>query len=90
MEDQELHQLLEKLHGEIEQAKTADPKSLELLQHIEKDLRELVERSEGNLEKPKSQTIRRMEDTIRSLEVTHPSLTVTLSELLDILSNAGI
>lgn len=90
MDDQELHQLLEKLHSEIEQTDSVDEKALALLQHIEKDMRELVDRSENRIAKPRAATLRRLEDSIDHLEVTHPSLTTTLSELLEILSKAGI
>lgn len=90
MEDQELHQLLEKLHHQIEQTESVDEKVLELLEHVERDLRDLVERSEDRLGRPGPLTMQRMEDSISHLEVTHPSLTATLSQLLEILSKAGI
>lgn len=90
MEDQELHELLEKLHNEIEHTEAVDEKGLELLEHVEKDLRDLLERSEERLGKPGLMTLQRLEDSISHLEVTHPSLTATLSQLLEILSKAGI
>ena len=90
MDDQDFRKLLEQLHSEIEQSPAVDEKGLELLRHVEKELRELVERSEDRLEKPRLLSLQRVQDAIDHLEVDHPALTTTLSELLDILSKAGI
>jgi dsDNA-specific endonuclease/ATPase MutS2 len=90
MDDQDFRKLIEQLHSEIEHTPAVDEKGLELLRHIEKDLRELVERSEDRLEKPRPLSLEKLQDAINHLEVDHPALTTTLSELLDILSKAGI
>ena len=90
MDDQDFRKLLEQLHSEIEQTPAVDEKGLELLRHVEKELRELVERSEDRLEKSRTPGLQRLQDAIDHLQVDHPALTATLSELLDILSKAGI
>ncbi|HEX9027608.1 MAG TPA: hypothetical protein VF823_00450, partial [Anaerolineales bacterium] len=64
MADQELRELLEKLHQEIEKADTVDEKGQELLQHLGKDFDSLLERSKGGHLQVHPSTIQRMETTI--------------------------
>ena len=90
MNDQELRTLLEKLHHEIEQTQTLDGKGQELLRHLEKDIRELLGRSEGESMQPRPTTFSELEDAVSYFEVTHPYLTATIEKLMLILSNAGI
>ena len=90
MNDQKLHDLLEQLRNEIEHTQNVDPKGKALLREINADIRALLERSEGDSSRLHPSTTKRLEETIAHLEVTHPDLTLMLSELLSILSNAGI
>jgi hypothetical protein len=88
MDDKKLRELLEELHNEIERTENVDEKGKTLLRDIGADIRELLERS-GN-DSARFSMIQRLEKTIEHFEVTHPDLTGSLSELLSILSNAGI
>ena len=45
MDDQELRELIEKLHTEIQNAQNVDEKGQELLLHLESDIRELLNRT---------------------------------------------
>jgi hypothetical protein len=90
MDDQELRQLLEQLHTEIEHTETVDEKGRELLRDIAVDIRTLLERSASEPTQPQPSTLQALESTISHLEVTHPNLTITLSKMLESLSNAGI
>jgi hypothetical protein len=85
MNNQELTELLKKLHDEVDGIKDVDEKSLQLLRDLEKDIDELLERSEQD-----DSVVERLRDAIREFEVTHPSITAMLSEISNILSNAGI
>jgi len=87
MEKQEFRRLLEQLHHEIEQADSVDEKGRELLNALQVDIHELLERTEGQHAPPIQQ---RLEAAIAHLEVEHPALTTALSQLLASLSNAGI
>ncbi len=88
MDDQELRNLLEKVHAEIGQTQSVDENGRELLRDLETDIRGLLERSQGDqIQLP---IVERLNNTIKHFEVTHPDLTATLSELMTILSNAGI
>jgi hypothetical protein len=90
MDDKELRELLEHLHGEIEHTKTVDDKGQELLRDLNTDIRDLLERSEADRAQSHPSIIQRLDDSIDYLQVTHPSLSILLSKLLETLSNAGI
>lgn len=87
--DQNLRELLEKLHNELEKTDSVDEKGNEMLRHLESDIRRRLERSDLKTE-GEEPLVRRLEDTINHFESTHPNLTLTLSEMMTILSNAGI
>jgi hypothetical protein len=91
MNDDELRELLEELHHKIETTNSLDEKGRELLSHLSVDIRNLLERTgheQGLRGNPRE--IGRLEESIRHFEVTHPNLTAALSQLLNILNNAGI
>ena len=81
MNDQELCQLLEQLHNEIEGTKSVDAKERELLRDLEADIRELLERCETEEIQTHPLTVRRMEDAIEYMAVNHPTLTAMLSNI---------
>lgn len=91
LNDDELRQLLEDLHRKIENTNQVDEKGRELLSHLSVDIRNLLERT-GHEERLRGSSweIGRLEESVRHFEVTHPNLTAALSQLLSILSNAGI
>lgn len=91
MNDEELRQLLEDLHRKIEETDEVDEKGRQLLSHLSVDIRNLLERA-GHEERLRGNSweIGRLEESVRHFEVTHPNLTAALSQLLRILSNAGI
>ena len=90
MNDQELCQLLEQLHSEIERTKSVDARERELLCDLESDIRELLERCEAEQVQSHPLTIRRLEDAMDYMAVNHPTLTAMLSNMSTILSNAGV
>jgi hypothetical protein len=87
--DQNLRDLLERLHSELEQTESVDEKGNEMLNHLDTDIRNLLERSERK-EQSDGPVLERLQETMEHFETTHPSLTLTLSEMMTILSNAGI
>jgi hypothetical protein len=90
MNDQELCQLLEQLHSQIEGTESVDAKERELLRDLESDIRELLERCDAENIQTRPLTIRRLEDAIEYMAVNHPTLTAMLSNMSTILSNAGV
>ena len=90
MNDRDLCQLLENLHSEIEATKSVDDRERELLRDLDADIRELLERCEAENAQTHPLTLRRMEDAIDYMTVNHPALTAMLSNMLNILNNAGV
>ena len=89
MPNDDLRTLLEKLHAEIGRTQNVDAEGRDLLRNLESDIRSLLTRS--NEEHMQASGLpQRLEDAINVLEASHPALTQMLSELLTILSNAGI
>jgi hypothetical protein len=89
MNDQDLRELLEKLHNELERTEAMDEKGNEMLRHLDTDIQNLLKRSGAKAETDESM-LERLQDTIDHFEVTHPRLTTIVSEMMTILSNAGI
>ena len=90
MSDENLRKLLEQLHDELERTKSVDERGNELLRHLNADIRDLLQRSEEGQELSDDSMLERLQDSIDHFEDTHPTLTLTLSEMMRILSNAGI
>lgn len=90
MNDDELRNSLEELHRKIAATNHVDEKGRELLNQLNVDIQNLLDRTESNEIGDNEWEIARLEESVRHFEVTHPSLTAALSQLLNILNNAGI
>ena len=91
MNNDELRKVLEELHQKIESTDSVDEQGREMLNHLSQDIRNLLGRTgHGERRRDTSKEINRLEESIRYFEVTHPTLTATLSQMLNILNNAGI
>ncbi len=89
MTDQDLRDLLEKLHRELEHTEIADEAGRERLRHLDADIRALLKRS-GETIHSDEPMLERFHDSIEHFESSHPRLTMLLSQMMTILSNAGI
>ena len=85
----DLRELLEKLDLELERTEVTDEPERERLRHLRADVRKLLERS-GETEETDEPMLERIQDSIDHFESTHPQLTIMLSQMMTILSNAGI
>jgi hypothetical protein len=87
MPKNKIRELLEQLQEELELISPQDKKGRDLLENITTDINSL-------LQDPDVQTdesiLARLQDTIDHFNIEHPKLTMALSEILSILSNAGI
>ncbi len=90
MNDTELHDLLEKLHHQIENTQTLNTDQQEQLRHIEEDIRKLLDRSPNKTAEIHPDILQQMEDAIAIFEITHPTIAMTFTKLMAVLSNAGI
>ncbi len=89
MNDQNLRELLEKVHSELERIEATDEEGREKLRHLDRDIRDLLKRSGEKLETDESM-LERFQDSIDHFETTYPRLTMLISQMMTILSNAGI
>jgi hypothetical protein len=89
MTDPTLREQLEKLQNEIEQTEVTDEAGRERLRHLQADIRTLLERAEDEMDTDESM-LERFEDSVEHFQETHPQLTMTISQMMTILSNAGI
>ena len=89
MTDQNLRELLEKLHNALERTEATDEAERERLRQLEADIRTLLERS-GEKTAADESMLERFQDSIDHFEATHPDLTMMISQMMTILSNAGI
>jgi prefoldin subunit 5 len=89
MTDQNLRELLEKLRNELQRIEAVDEQGNEMLRHLDADIRTLLKRSGTKVETDESM-LERLQDTIDHFETTYPRLTMMLSEMMTILSNAGV
>ncbi len=75
-----LHDTLERLHDELEHARTIDPESRQLLLHLQGDIQALL-REPGAAS---SASLRaRLDTAVARLEDSYPDLTLALKEVLD-------
>ena len=90
MNEPDLHDLLEKLHNQIESAESVDPANLDQLRHLETDIRALLERSKVGPVGPEPTIATRLEEAVSLFEVTHPTLATVITDVMVVLGNAGI
>lgn len=89
MTNQNLRELLEKLQMELERIEVTDEAGQQRLHHLEADIRRLRERSDEP-EETDDPMLERFQDSIDHFETSHPQLTMMISQMMTILSNAGI
>ena len=90
MSDENLRKLLEQLHDELDRTESVDEKGDELLRHLNTDIRNLLKRSGKGRGPADESMLERVQAGIDHFEVSHPTLTAMLSEMMTILSNAGV
>ena len=85
MNRQPLHELLEQLHAELEQAQTVNEAEREQLRLLMRDVRELLNRADDNQPAHYQSLGVRLGQAVRQFEFSHPGLTLTIGQVLDVL-----
>lgn len=76
----QLRRALEQLHAELEQTRTMDPESRQLLLHLQADIQAaLTEPSAA----ANATLGRRLDVAVAHFEESHPDLTLTIKQVLD-------
>jgi hypothetical protein len=87
MKDNRVRELLDQLRDELDRVESLDEKGRALLDNITADIDSLLN---GTGAQPDESVLRRLQDSIDHFKIEHPKLTMALSEMMTILSNAGI
>ncbi len=87
MPKNKIRDLLEQLQDELELLNPLDKKGRDLLENISADINSLLQ--DSNTQADES-ILKRLQDSIDHFNIEHPKLTMALSEIMSILSNAGI
>lgn len=87
MPKNKIRELLEQLQGELDQVDPQDEKGRKMLENITTEIDSFLQKSDDQRDETFFQ---RLQDTIDHFNIEHPKLTMALSEIMSILSNAGI
>ena len=83
----DLHELLENLNRELAQTEVTDEAGRARIRQLEADIRSLRERESMETDEP---MLERFQESVDHFEDSHPELTMMISQMMTILSNAGI
>jgi predicted nucleic acid-binding Zn-ribbon protein len=89
MTNHNLKDVLERLRRELETIEVRDETQRERLRQLEADMRALEERTEETAQADEP-ILERIQESIDEFQEDHPQLTLMLSQMMTILSNAGI
>jgi len=87
MDDQDRRKLLEELQQQIGRTEPLDEKGRELLRRLDREIHALLQGPQGDAP---DTVLEQLQENIEHFEQTHPTLALTLSQMLTVLSNAGI
>ena len=82
--------LLRRLQGELERAKSVSDEDLKLLRQLSLDIHELLDRPRGATDEHRRSMLDRLQEAITRFEVTHPDITGALAAVSQKLADMGI
>ena len=87
MANEERRKLLEEFRNQVAQAESLDEEGRNLLLSLDKEIERLTD--DETSDTPDS-VLEQLQEAIERFEESHPTLTLTLSQMMTVLSNAGI
>lgn len=90
MANEERRKLLEEFRNQVAQAESLDEEGRNLLLSLDKEIDKLMKSSKDETADIPDSVLEQLQESIEHFEDTHPTLTLTLSQMLTVLSNAGI
>ena len=87
MKQKDFDSLLEKVRAEIQRVDHVNDAERSLLQKLESDIHDLLEANEAS---DRSTLAGRVRKSIEQFQLEYPRLTAMLSEISNILNNAGV
>ena len=88
--EQRLRELLEELHGELEQDQSVGEEPRDLLQTVMGDIRDRLDRGSDEPSDWPTSFGDRLRESLEQFGESHPTVTKTVGRVLDALSNMGI
>ena len=90
MANEERRKLLEEFRNQVAQAESLDEEGRNLLLSLDKEIDNLMKSSKDETVDIPDSVLEQLQESIEHFEDTHPTLTLTLSQMMTVLSNAGI
>lgn len=90
MANEERRKMLEEFRNQVAQAEPLDEEDRNLLLSLDKEIQRLVDRSDDETDDTPDTVLEQLQESIEHFEETHPTLTLALSQMMTVLSNAGI
>ncbi len=90
MQQEELNEMLQKLHQELSSTKSLDESSKELLLDIQGDLDVILDEEQETGEEDHQSLSDKLRDAIDEYEESHPNLVIAMKHVLDSLANMGL
>ena len=87
MANEERRRLLEEFRNQVAQAESLDEEDRNLLLSLDKEIERLTD--DETAETPDT-VLEQLQESIERFEEKYPTLTLTLSQMMTVLSNAGI
>jgi len=87
MANEERRKILEEFRNQVAQAEPLDEERRNLLLSLDKEIERLVE--DETADTPDT-VFEQLQENAEHFEQTHPTLALTLSQMMTVLSNAGI
>ncbi len=89
MNNETVRELLEQLHGELNQTETVDEHQRELLRTLENDIQELLGREQNQPHHYRGLG-ERLSEAVAQLEASHPQVTLLMRRVIDSLAYLGV
>jgi hypothetical protein len=90
MDTNNLKDTLKALHANLESTRAVDPELKELLQALDRDIRQLLDSNDAHRDSNTSGLIERAQTISAKLAVRHPHIEPALREVADMLGKMGI
>lgn len=88
--EQELHERLQKLQGELDQTNVSDEASRERIKNLQSNIQTVLDPSIQTQPEHYHSLAEQLREAITQFEDTHPRLTLSIGEVLDNLAAIGL
>ena len=82
MEQQQLQELLTKLHAELEHVETVDESTVAVLAQLREDIQKLVHEGDAHIKEPEPVS-ERLGEALKHFETDHPRLSLAIQHVLE-------